>query len=52
MNQTRETEKSIEAVAADYEAVQAFIDMWQHGFPHCPLTRYKEAAFRLADSLS
>ncbi|MCX4685503.1 hypothetical protein OG401_14465 [Kitasatospora purpeofusca] len=52
MDQTPKTEKSIEAVAAHYEAMQAFIEMWQHGFPRCPLTRYVDAAFRVADSLA
>ncbi|MFJ7907469.1 hypothetical protein [Kitasatospora sp. NPDC096204] len=51
MDKTPKTEQSIEAMAANYEARQAFIDMWNHGFPRCPLTKYTEAAFRLADEL-
>ncbi|MGW1989617.1 hypothetical protein [Embleya sp. NPDC001921] len=41
-----------EAVAAEYEARQAFMDMWEYGFPRCPLTRYSESAGRLADRLA
>ncbi|MGC0418372.1 hypothetical protein [Embleya sp. AB8] len=41
-----------EAVAAEYEARQAIRDMWEFGFPRCPLTRYAESAGRLADRLA
>lgn len=41
-----------EALAAELEARQALRDIWHHGFPGCPLTRYAEAAGRLADRLS
>ncbi|MFF4408551.1 hypothetical protein ACFY1P_21695 [Streptomyces sp. NPDC001407] len=43
---------SSEAVAAELEARAALRDMWQYGFPRCALTRYAEAAGRLADSLA
>ncbi|MEU1221312.1 hypothetical protein [Streptomyces microflavus] len=38
-----------EARAADLEAEQAIRDMWEHGSPRCPLTKYAEAAGRAAD---
>ncbi|MEU6632899.1 hypothetical protein ABZ905_32135 [Streptomyces parvus] len=38
-----------EARAADLEAEQAIRDMWAHGYPRCPLTKYAEAAGRAAD---
>ncbi|MFC4512155.1 hypothetical protein [Streptomyces ehimensis] len=41
-----------EAVAAELEARAAIRDMWMHGFPRCALTRYAEAAGRLADDLA
>ncbi|MFD4904959.1 hypothetical protein [Kitasatospora purpeofusca] len=46
------TEQNIEAAAANYEYVAAFREMWEYGFPRCPLTRYTDAAGRLADELS
>ncbi|MFB8025936.1 MULTISPECIES: hypothetical protein [unclassified Streptomyces] len=41
-----------EARAAELEARQAFRDVWAYGFPHCPLTKYYDAAGRAADELS
>ncbi|MFJ8676832.1 hypothetical protein [Streptomyces sp. NPDC093589] len=40
------------AHAAELEARQAIRDMWRHGSPRCPLTRYAEASGRLADRLA
>ncbi|MEV4502638.1 hypothetical protein [Streptomyces klenkii] len=41
-----------EAVASELEARAAIRDMWMYGSPRCALTRYAEAAGRLADSTS
>ncbi|MGW0757103.1 hypothetical protein ACWD1Y_11545 [Streptomyces sp. NPDC002814] len=41
-----------EEEAADLEARQAIRDMWRHGFPRCPLTKYAEKAGSLADRLA
>jgi predicted ester cyclase len=38
-----------EARAAELEARQAIRDMFAYGFSHCPITRYAEAAGRVAD---
>lgn len=38
--------------AAELEARQALRDMWAHGSPRCPLTRYAETAGTLADALN
>ncbi|MDH6705435.1 hypothetical protein P3T27_002145 [Kitasatospora sp. MAA19] len=50
MNNT--SDRVIEAFAAEHEARQAIRDMWHHGFPRCPITRYAEAAGRLADEMA
>ncbi|MFJ2187858.1 hypothetical protein ACIOJE_07800 [Kitasatospora sp. NPDC087861] len=52
MKRTFDTERNVEAAAANYEYVQAFREMWEYGFPRCPLTRYTETAFRVADELN
>jgi hypothetical protein len=41
-----------EAEAADLEARQAIRDMWRHGSPRCPLTKYADKAGNLADRLA
>ncbi|RSS87003.1 hypothetical protein EF903_17990 [Streptomyces sp. WAC05292] len=41
-----------EARAADLEARMAIKDMWAHGFPRCPLTKYATSAGNLADRLA
>lgn len=41
-----------ETYAAELEARQAVREMWRHGFPRCPLTRYAEAAGRAADAIA
>ncbi|MFC8640099.1 hypothetical protein ACFUC2_04985 [[Kitasatospora] papulosa] len=41
-----------EAEAAELEAGQALRDMFRHGFPRCPLTRYAETAGDHADRLA
>jgi hypothetical protein len=41
-----------EAHAAELEARQAIRDMWNYGFPRCPLTQYAEAAGRAADAFN
>ncbi|MEU1307748.1 hypothetical protein ABZ419_02465 [Streptomyces cinnamoneus] len=39
-------------MASELEARAAIRDMWMYGSPRCALTRYAEAAGRLADSTS
>ncbi|MGC4950978.1 hypothetical protein ACLQ2N_32905 [Streptomyces sp. DT224] len=47
-----EQERRQEAEAAELEARQALRDMWRHGSPRCPLTRYATASGALADRLT
>lgn len=44
--------EATEAEAAELEARQALREMWRHGFPRCPLTKYAEKAGNLADRLA
>ncbi|MFD0352954.1 hypothetical protein ACFVHW_04280 [Streptomyces sp. NPDC127110] len=45
-------EEVSEERAAHLEARMAIKDMWVHGFPRCPLTKYADTAGRLADRLA
>lgn len=45
-------EREREVLAAELEARQAIRDMWRHGYPRSPLTKYADTSGALADWLA